>query len=178
MTVVVGVAGGIGAGKSAFVRALAERGGARVTAFGDVVREEAINRGLEVTSRDVLQALGEQLKGELGDVGFARLTLARVATATRVVVDGVRHVEIAEAIALVSAPGQFFLVYLDVDDDQRRERAEVNRPDDAKRLSELALHSTENQVHDGSLRGRADMVIDASASVDALVVAVAERLGW
>ncbi|MDC3985964.1 AAA family ATPase [Polyangium jinanense] len=166
---VIGISGGIAAGKTAFIQALSAKTGAATTGFGDYVREQASSRSLHVESRDVLQQLGEQLKRDLGDEEFVCRVLARADHSAHVIVDGVRHVEIADVIQRVVAPRRFALLFLDVDDETRRERAESRATDDAARFDQLAAHSTERQVHDGRLRARADLVIDATAPIPTIV---------
>jgi dephospho-CoA kinase len=166
---VIGISGGIATGKSTFIRALANRLGAATTGFGDYVRAEAAMRNLDASSRDVLQQLGEQLKRDLGDDAFVQRVLAHVPAHGHLIIDGIRHAEIADSIQRVSAPRRFVLMFLDADEQTRRARAESSRPADASRLDELAAHSTERQVHDGSVRARADLVLDATKPVDTLV---------
>lgn len=175
---VIGVAGEIAVGKTVFIAALAEALVARTTGFGDYVREVATSRGLAWT-RDVLQPLGEQLKAELGDDAFVEAVLNRAGDGSVVIVDGVRHVEISETIRRLVAPARFVLMFLEVDEETRAIRAEHSRPLDAHRLAALAQHSTERQVHDGSLRRVADVILDSSKAVEAVVadaVSFVERL--
>ncbi|WP_438023418.1 AAA family ATPase [Sorangium sp. So ce233] len=174
-TWVIGVVGGIAAGKSTFCAALADALDAEVTGFGAFVREHAAERGLDSTSREVLQPLGERLKEELGADEFARRVLGRARLQARVVVDGIRHVDIVDALKEAAAPRPFALVFLDADDETCQQRAST-RPEGAARLQELAAHSTEQQVHDGSLRERADLVLDARLPVGDLVDATMNYL--
>lgn len=173
---VIGVAGGISAGKSTFVSALSAETNAAVTGFGAYVRDEALKSDLDVTSRDVLQALGEKLKNDLGAPEFVRRVLLRATPSDgRVIVDGVRHVEVAEALELASAPRRFVLVFLEADEQTRTVRSAA-RAADALRLRELASHSTELQVHDGSLRARASLILDARCEVGELVAITCRHL--
>jgi hypothetical protein len=89
------------------VRALADRIGANVAGFGDFVRAEATTRDVD-PSRDNLQALGEQLKRELGDDEFVRRVLTSVPTDGHTVVDGIRHPEIVDTIIRWSYPAVSF----------------------------------------------------------------------
>jgi dephospho-CoA kinase len=166
---IIGVSGGIASGKTAFIQALAAELPAATTGFGDYVREEAAGKGLDVTSRDVLQQLGEQLKRDLGDDEFVRRVLGRADQSGHVIIDGIRHVEIADLIQRVVAPRKFVLLFLHLDDETRRARAESRSSGDAARLDQLATHSTEQQVHDGRLRARADLELDATSPIATLV---------
>lgn len=173
--VVVGVGGGIGAGKTAVVRALAEHLRAVTASFGDFVRGQAAARAIEPT-RDNLQALGAQLKNHHGDWEFARMVLGDAPIDATVVVDGIRHVEIADMIERIVAPRRFYLVFLDVTDAVRASRTEGDRPEEATRLLALATHSTESQVRDGQLRARADLMVDATAPIAEVVATIAKYI--
>jgi dephospho-CoA kinase len=173
--VVVGIAGGIGAGKTAVVQELADQIGAVTAGFGDFVRAEAARQGTEPT-RDNLQALGERLKAERGDDEFTRAVIGDIAPDVTAIVDGVRHVEIADAIQRLVAPRPFFLVFLDVSDDIRASRTRGDRPSEAERLTELADHPSESQVRDGRVRARADLVVDATAPVADVVARIVEAV--
>jgi hypothetical protein len=151
------------------VNAVAERLDAVVVGFGSYVREVAKSEGLNETSRDVLQALGERLNIQLGADGFVSAVLDGLDPDRHGVVDGVRHVEVADQIEHQVSPRRFVLVFLDAEDDVREERASATGKDQAGRLAEFAQHSTERQVHDGSLRGRADLILDARDPIEQLV---------
>lgn len=178
MTVVIGVSAPIGTGKTAFVSALCAALGASSTSFGDYVRNAAKERGMS-EDRDSLQQLGTSLKTELGDEGFARAVLLRASSDEAVVVDGIRHVEIANHLQEASAPRRFVLVYLLASDEIRLERLKRDRGQDAANIDMAASrHSTEVQVHDGSLQERADLVLDTSSSTpDELARQVIDWLG-
>lgn len=174
--IVIGIAGRIATGKSSFVRSVASRINADVVSFGDYVREQALATGLDPDSRETLQSLGEQLKRDLGDEEFVRQVINQASGARHVVVDGVRHVEVATTIERLVLPRRFYLIYLEVDEEVRRMRAEQSRPEDAARLTQLASHSTERQVHDGSLLSRAALVLDAAGPIEKLVDEAADFL--
>ena len=92
--------------------------------------------------------------------------------------DGVRHAEIADLIQQVVAPRRFVLLFLDLDDETRRRRAARRSSGDAARLDQFAAHSTEQQVHDGRLRARADFILDAALPVATCVMDALALLGW
>jgi dephospho-CoA kinase len=171
--IVIGVAGGIGSGKTEFARLLAERLGGQCVSFGDFVRSKAAERGLE-GSRAVLQELGERLIGEMGWREFTASAIAPWDRCRHLVIDGVRHLDAVLALRKTVAPATFRLVYLEVDVETRRSRLS-ERPSDAQALSTLDAHSTEQEVH-SSLRSTADLVLNARLAPEALVDAAALSL--
>ena len=101
--------GPAGSGKSTLAGLLVERHGFERLSLGDIPRALA-----------ALQALGDELRG--GDpAGLARLTLARLAGARRVVVDGVR---LPEEALLLRAEG-FIGIGLSVAAAERRRRLDA-----------------------------------------------------
>ncbi len=150
---IIGVAGAIGAGKSEFSNAIAsDLQGTRLS-FGDLVRAEAQARGLDPT-RERLQALGEELFNELGAAGLVRRLLDSAPTTELLVVDGVRHLAIDDELQRSSA--DYFLVFVEVDDDTRRRRL-IDREGQDVDLATLDQHSTELETP--LLRRRAAAVV-------------------
>jgi dephospho-CoA kinase len=173
--VVVCLSGGIGSGKTEVSRQLAERLACARASFGDYVRAVARSRGVEET-RERLQALGEELVTEnLRSFCVAALELAGWQRGSVLVVDGIRHLEALEMMRALVAPVPVILVHLGTPDDVRAARLSASRAHDAARLSVLDQHSTEVQVKD-RLRECADVVLDGTLSVDALVASILERL--
>lgn len=161
---VIGVAGGIGSGKTEFARALTSRLGGQFVSFGDFVRAAAAERGLD-PSRAVLQDLGARLIAELGWQRFASAVLSPWDRESPLVVDGIRHLEAVAAVRTCVAPFVFRLVFLDADLTLRKARLS-GRPSDAENLPTIDAHSTEQAVH--SLRSAADLVLNAHDSPDTL----------
>lgn len=159
---IVGVAGAIGSGKSALSRALAGEGGGARVSFGDFVRDQADAREVEPT-RENLQALGEQLIDELGAPEFVRRVLTDQTTTELIVVDGVRHLAVDEALRRIAA--EYLLVFVEVDGETRRRRVREREGRDVD-LAELDRHSTEREV--ALLRERADVVVDGADIAPAL----------
>lgn len=156
---VIGVAGGIGSGKTVFARLLAERLGAAVVSFGDYVRGEAAQRGLD-GDRETLQLLGERLIAELGWPVFTAAVLAPWDRQTHLVVEGVRHVDAVSAIGAAVAPHMFRLVFLEADAALRTARIAARDSGADGRLAKHDSHSTERDVH-SKLRSLADVVLEA-----------------
>jgi dephospho-CoA kinase len=155
---IVGIAGAIGSGKSELSRALARELDAERLSFGDFVRREGRGRGVEPT-RENLQQLGEQLIDELGAPEFVRRVLSERPPTDLLVVDGVRHLAVDEALRKIAA--QYVLVFATVDDDTRRRRLVERKGHDVD-LTALDQHSTEREVP--LLRERAATVVDGTDS--------------
>jgi dephospho-CoA kinase len=172
--IVIGVAGGIGSGKTEFARVLATRIDARSVSFGDFVRSKAAERGLENT-RESLQELGERLIAEMGWEAFATSVITPWDRTGHLVVDGVRHVDAVLAVRAAVMPAPFRLVYLDVDVDTRKMRL-TERPSDARDLSKWDAHPTEREVH-STLQSMADLVLDARLAPEVLVDTATRLLG-
>jgi dephospho-CoA kinase len=158
---IVGVAGAIGSGKSEVSRTLARELGATRLGFGDFVRREAEARVVEPT-RENLQELGEQLIDELGASELVRRVLADAPPAELVVIDGVRHLAVDEALKELAT--EYFLVFVEVDDDTRRKRLTEREGHEAD-LAALDHHSTERELP--LLRARAAAIVDGTDSARA-----------
>lgn len=170
---VVCLSGRIGSGKTSVSSAFASAHHSAVTGFGAFVRAEAGARGLDSTRREVLQDLGEELISMRGNDWLCRQVIA-TANWKRdrdLVIDGVRHVSVFEAIKLIVAPTTALLVHLQLDFrgelDSRGERrgiAPLSRP-------ELEAHSTERDVI-AALPAVADLVVIAEWPVEQIVAAI------
>jgi len=92
---IVIVTGMPGSGKNKIVKEFEERGFPSVS-LGDIVREETIKRGLELTKENVAK-VSIRLRQELGQNAVAKLAVEKVRTLLRksplVVIDGVRSLD-------------------------------------------------------------------------------------
>ena len=149
---IIGVAGPIAAGKSALAKTLADNGFGTRASFGGYVRKVADERGVP-TERDELQRLGEELLAELGAVEFTERALHGI-VGPDLVIDGVRHVAVSDALA--ARADRYLLIFVELDDARRQARLEARegRPVD---LVALDGHSTEREVV--LLLSRADLVV-------------------
>ncbi|WP_395836324.1 AAA family ATPase [Archangium violaceum] len=172
--VVVGIAGGIGSGKTQVARQLADLLGAEFASFGDYVRERAREFGLDPV-RDNLQPLGERLINEMGWDGFVAQVLSTWSRKSSLVLDGIRHVNACRAVESQVSPYRFILVYLSVDKATRVGRLEAVRPSDAAAIDRLEQHSTEREVH-ASLPDLADLLLDGSMDVSKIVHEISASL--
>jgi transcriptional regulator with XRE-family HTH domain/dephospho-CoA kinase len=170
---VLGFAGKMGSGKSMLSVEVAKALGWHRASFGDYLRTVAKSRGFE-ESREVLQELGASFVAKGADE-FCRavLTHYRWNAGEPLVVDGIRHAEVVEALRRVVAPLEFRVVFLEVGDDKRLER--LQRLDDTmtQKLGLVEAHSTEEQVKEG-LSDLADLHLSGERPVSELVFAVVD----
>lgn len=167
--IAVALAGRIGSGKTSVAVALADRLGWQRVGFGDYVRSEATRRGLNPGSREVLQELGEELLRRDLD-GFCRAVLAQADRAPDhgLVIDGVRHVAVFDALHRLLHPVPVRLVYLAASDKARQLRLEAAGRWDGSVMAKAEGHSTETDLK-VALPGRADAVIDAERDLNAVL---------
>src|SRR5262249_7886702 len=119
--------------------------------------------------REVLQDIGAALV-ETGVEDFCRSVLARAnwRAGEPIVIDGLRHKEVARALRRIVAPLDLRVVLLQVDEDARRTRLERARKEDAEKLKSVAGHSTEEQVR-SELPNIADLKLEGDRPVEDLV---------
>ena len=163
MSVVVALSGSIGSGKSHLARALAGRLGCPTAAFGALVRREAAARDLPAT-RAALQDLGERLLADLGPLEFTRRLLVGSdwSPGDPLVVDGVRHLRVLDALRALVAPTPLRHLHVEAPEAVRRARRAARGEDPGE---DPERHRNEAEVDEG-LRARADRVVDGSADTD------------
>jgi dephospho-CoA kinase len=164
---VLAFSGAIASGKSDLSIGVAKALGCPRVSFGSYVRIITRLRGLE-DLRENWQAVGESLiQEDLHQFCVAVLAQAPWAPGEPLVIDGVRHVEVAEALKSLVSPSGLRLIYIDVDDARRVQRLRERSPHE-KTLSELDRHSTEVQVKT-ALRQLADFVLDGNQPTEDLI---------
>lgn len=170
---VVGFSGGIASGKSSLSSAVAQATGWPRTSFGGYVRNIAAQRGIEPT-RENCQAIGEELIG--ADIcRFCENVLAQVSWSPGepLVIDGIRHLEVADLLAGMVGTTDFVLVYVELARAERGARLK-SRDGEPQPLEQFERHSTEAQVSE--LRVRADLVVDGDRPIEQLTDAVVRFL--
>jgi dephospho-CoA kinase len=174
---VLAFSGGIRSGKSTVSTGVAKALGCPRVSFGNYVRTITQLRGLE-DCRENWQAVGESLVEEdVNQFCGAVLTQAPWEPGGPLVIDGVRHVEVAQALKSLVSPSGLRLIYIDADDKSRERRLRESCPG-GKPLTDLERHSTEVQVKT-QLRRLADLVVDGTRPPEELIgqiVAWAEKL--
>jgi transcriptional regulator with XRE-family HTH domain/cytidylate kinase len=145
---VLAFSGKIGSGKTTLSQQVADALGWRRASFGEYVCTFALSQGLEV-SRDVLQELGESLVAR-GPDDFCKTVLAHFGwnSGEPLVIDGVRHAAVFEALRRLVAPLELRLVYVNVDENTRLKRLQQTDRDVIARLKDVESHSTEREVTD------------------------------
>jgi dephospho-CoA kinase len=150
-------------GKTTLSTFLHQQTGWRYGSFGQYVRSQALALGLPVT-RSALQDLGQQLV-DADPTEFSRSVLTQVgwAPGAHLILDGLRHVVVLDALARIVGPTQqLCLVYLTIDPalqcERLRARGEPTAP------SVLAQAATELDVG-GILKTRANVLLDGDDPV-------------
>ena len=165
--IVLAFAGKIASGKSTLSSEVAKALDWKRVSFGDYVRIVAKSQGME-PSREVLQELGETLARTPDE--FCRSMLAHFGweSGEPVVIDGIRHREIVDALRRAVAPLELRLVFIDVADEKRRERLDQERDNVTDKLAHVEKHSTEKQV-EKVLPGIADLTVTTESDVNQVV---------
>jgi len=172
---VVSFAAPIEAGKTTLSTRLGLQLGAPRVSFGDYLRELARKSVKEVT-REVLQELGDRLVNQ--DVGaFCEEVLKQQPWQPRrpLIIDGVRHVEVLDALVGILAPAKVYLIFINVDRMTQSKRFEQDPLPHEKRLDELEQHPTELQVR-SKLLDRAGLVLDGTEDPDKSMQKIIEFL--
>ena len=173
---VVAFSGPIGAGKSGISKALADRLGWAWIGFGSYVRDYARENDRDAEDRGTLQALGQALV--LADAtDFVRKVLRSKTWRCGLVLDGLRHVEVRQALLeeLKNWDAILRLVYVEVDEDTRQERARNDKKIERRMLSAYDQDLTEAQVP-RIVPAYADLKIDGTLPIPALVDTIIGKL--
>ncbi len=180
----IGLTGPNAAGKGEVASFLASRG-FRVHSLSDIVREEAVARGLG-TEREHLIRIGNDLRRQWGAGVLAERVLPRLTG--RDVVDSIRNP--AEVAVLRRAKG-FFLIAVDAPEEVRLERLlRRSRPGDPQTLRELRRRERQENSRDPDAQQLLETfrladrvlrndgpIVDLRAAVEELLAAAAEGGG-
>lgn len=180
MKVVIGLSGQLGSGKSTIARGLARAMNCDSASFGDFVRSLARSGGYHLDRR-TLQDLGQDELDSRGPdqfcVDMLEQQVPSFSPGSRLVVDGVRHLAIANALRELLRPSVFFLVYVTVDKRVRfnrittRELAGGSAQNLDVEVEQLDRHPTEMEVRE-AVRTHADLTLLATRPSSELVRAV------
>ena len=163
--------GGVETGKTTISRAVAERLSWQWGSFGDYVRREADRRCLDARDRRTLEDLGQSLVSVAPDA-FVSSFLSSIHWCNKLVLDGLRHVEVLNSLIRLTAPSRVALVLLDADFTVRTFR---HRDDgESGDLQSIDDHPAERQVFT-VLRDRAELRLDSSGSREGCITTV---LDW
>ena len=138
--------GQIGSGKSKLSSEVARTLSWSYASFGNYIRSIAHSQGLDET-REVLQELGEGLVKK-GAEDFCRALLAHYnwRSGEPLVLDGLRHKEVADALRRLVAPLEIRIVFLEVDEKIRKARLATEKQRDFEMFETVQKHPTEMQV--------------------------------
>lgn len=170
MGIVIGISGKRGSGKTTFADDLANKLGWKVTHFGRLVRAKANTAGLG-DSIEELQALGESLVKEPHNFCADLLKFCDWQIGENLIVDGIRHLEVADVLAELVHPSKLFLIAISVNEQGRLSRLKERDGCVPENISRLDGHSTEVQV--GTIiERRADLVIRGDESLEEIMLAM------
>ena len=169
---VVCLSGRIGSGKTSLSAALASARGATSVSFGAYVRSVAVVRGLDATHRETLQDLGAELIEEHGYEWLCRQVVGAANWDGKhdLIVDGIRHAGVLEAIRSMMAPAKTVLLHLELDSESELRRRDEGRSFSPERRTEVEKHSTERDVQ-SSLPAGADLTLRAERWIEETVAA-------
>ncbi|MEM4245876.1 MAG: AAA family ATPase [Candidatus Bathyarchaeia archaeon] len=161
----IAVAGMPGAGKGVLSR-IAQEQGFRVYSLGDVVRDEAAKRGLDINRLNLRNIMFE-LRREGGPVAVARKMLEKVdiKSVPLLLVEGVRSLE---EVAELRRHRSFVLVAVHASPGARFERIKRRgRPDDPQSLHEFDKRDLEElKVGQGDVIALADIMLVNEESLE------------
>lgn len=166
---VIAVTGMPGSGKSSVARVLGEELRAPVLVMGDVVREEAVKRGLELTPIN-LEIIARELRLEYGPGIVADIIAERIKAigVPIAVVDGVRSLSEIESFSKL---GRVCVVAVHSSPSVRLERVMARgRVGDARSVEEFKLRDRSNiALGIGEAIALADYIIVNNSSFENLV---------
>ena len=116
--------GRIGSGKTSVSRLIADSVNGSWTGFGDFIRAHAEAESLDSASREILQDLGQRLLSTHGPRWLCEQVIARTnwSGSGVLVVDGVRHVDVADCIKELVSPTRALFIHLELEDGIERSR--------------------------------------------------------
>lgn len=162
--------GRIGSGKTSVSQLVADNFKAAWTSFGDFMRAYASAESLDPTSREVLQDLGQRLLNTYGTRWLCEQVVARanLSGGGVLVIDGIRHVDVADCIKEMFSPSKALFIHLELSGGIER-----SRDLDAATRVHAESHSTERDVL-GPLSSYADLVVYNDASLDVVVRSIVQ----
>lgn len=170
---VICLSGAPGSGKTTIAKAVAAHTGLQCGSFGDYVRARARERGLS-TERASLQRLGQSLIDQ-GPRDFCKATLDWLGWSPPhgLILEGLRHVSVYEALRALVHPVRVSLVFIDVDESLQRARLKSRSGEELSQA--LTADPTERDV--SSLRHRADLVVSNPEIPESAVAAITSWIG-
>lgn len=167
-SIVLVFSGSIASGKSTLSIEIAKALGWQRVSFGNYVRTVAQSQGLG-GSREVLQAVGASLINQ-GIEQFCEAVLSQVnwEPGTPLIVDSIRHAEVALTLRRLVAPLELLLVFVTVDELTREARLIERGLTRCEQWQLLEAHSTETQVQ-AVLPAMADLTVNSGRKIEELI---------
>ncbi len=175
--VAIGLAGMPGAGKTTLA-AVALEMGYSVVSMGDVIRDEAIKRGLKPTSKN-LRKLVFKIREELGPTIVAEKSIEKCVEALGkvVIIDGVRSMD--EVCLFRASFRRFWLIVVQARSERRFQNLYARRrSDDPRRFTEfLERDEQEKRLGIEAVLEQADETVVNEGSLKELKAKAGEILG-
>lgn len=163
---VIGISGKRGSGKTSVSQILASELNWKLVRFSELVKEKALATGYSNSVED-LQIVGEILAEKPNDFCQELLKFCNWKKDENLIIDGIRHLEVAKILKKLVVPSTFFLVSITLDENYRYERLTKRDNTTKKQISSLDKHSTEQQID--LLVQEADLIIDGNNSTKQIV---------
>lgn len=172
---VLAFSGPIASGKTTIAKSLSKALEWKYASFGDFVRAEAVLRGKNLESREVLQEIGNDLISQGWGI-FCKAVLdgADWKSGEGLVIDGIRHVDGMQVLKGIVVPLDVYLIYITIDKDVRSQRL-VDKNIQPHDLIHIEQHSTEVQVPN-ALLSLADIILNGGDIADNIVATLKEWL--
>lgn len=151
-------------GKDTIAEYLRDKYGYKILVFSDVLKEEAVKRGIEPTKMN-LSILGDELRETGGNAVLAKKLLESIDTEKDYVISGFRSPE--EVFAIQNEVIDFYLVYVDAEKATRFKRRKEVDPQDEKGFFERDERDIQNKGL-GRVIEMADYTVDNNGALDEL----------
>lgn len=167
--IVIAVTGMPGSGKSTVARVIAEELGYPLIVMGDIVREEVLKRGLEVTPENV-ERVARELREARGPGVIAEIVVERALLLGNpgIVVDGVRSLE---EVSILARLGRVYVVAVHSPPNLRFKRMLARgREGDIRDFDTFKLRDRANlELGIGNVIALADYMIVNNSTLDRLI---------
>ena len=169
--IILGFSGSMASGKTSLSKEIANYFNWPRVSFGDFVRSVARNDGLDDSSREILQEVGESLIKE-NVVKFCEDVIKQIdwSPGQSLVIDGIRHEEVLKTLKKLVVPSKLFLVFIKINENTQNSRLK-ERSEEYEKFKD---HSTEKDV-ETILPKAADLIVDGTDAIDALIL---EVISW
>lgn len=166
------IAGGVRSGKSTLARELAQRYAGTRVAFGDIVRQRTAALGLP-GERRFWQQVGEEWVARDPD-GLCDMVMTAAQGQSRVILDGLRHMQIYRLLLARAGTRMPVLVFVDTAADVRRRRLLADKLDE-QAVEQILDYSTEGELP--LLRRAADLVVDGTQDAATMFASFDDLIG-